>query len=192
MEVNNLAAKEPERLQAMFAAWTAWGKEADIFPLDSRDWVHRNHSMWRNVNGEFDFGLTGWDFTGTNDCMSCSVDSSGLLSGTNSILLQFSGVQPTNGVSMSLRFPLEDKKAVRLSFQSASSVPTEMKVRMETRKEPVETLAEQTVEVGPAPKTWTLETGPVTNGPGCRLVFDFGAQAAGTKIWIDAVSLEPF
>lgn len=191
-ELHNLVAENPERVQAMLATWTAWGREAGVFPLDSRDWTHRNWSMWRNVNGEFDCKLTAWDFSGTNGCMRCAWDTNSVLSGENSVRLEFSGAPSTNVAEMSLRFPLEDQKSIKLSFQSVASAPAKMNVRLETRKEPVETLAEQTVQLGTEPQSWTLLTGPVTNGPGCRLRFDFGTQAADTKIWIDAVLLEPF
>lgn len=43
-ELNDLADRDPERVQQMYAAWTTWGEAAGIFPLDSRDWGTRQRS----------------------------------------------------------------------------------------------------------------------------------------------------
>jgi arylsulfatase len=191
-ELNNLAARYPERVKQMYAAWTAWGNEAGIFPLDSRDWGKRQRAMRRDANSEFDYNLGSWRLINRRDLVRFSVDHSGKLSGPNSARIEVlqTGERPANAL-MALVFPPEGKRPFHLSFQAAANRQTDLIVRIENHEKPAVKIANHTFSIGPDAQTFEIDTSAVEMKGDYQLAFYFGTNPAGDQIWIDAINLKP-
>src|SRR3546814_5849531 len=81
--MNNLAEEKPQLVKEMYARWLQWAKRINAFPLDTREYGARMQAYRRQVNGNFDDNLGGWNVR--DGAFQVSVDTTGKLSGKKSV-----------------------------------------------------------------------------------------------------------
>src|SRR3546814_17064698 len=81
--MNNLAEEKPQLVKEMYARWLQWAKKINAFPLDTREYGARMQAYRRQVNGNFDDNLGGWNVR--VGAFHVSVAITGKLSGKKSV-----------------------------------------------------------------------------------------------------------
>jgi arylsulfatase A-like enzyme len=192
-EMNNLAAKYPERLKAMYADWLQWAKKIGAFPLDTRNYNVRMQAYRRTINGSFDDDLGGWNIrksAGTDG--SVEVDHSGQISGRNSALVVMT--QSENkpaGLVMNWPFSAKKGEQFQVHLQAKANGPASFIVRLEKASGEPDKLIDQEVIVSSGIKKASFQSLTVPEDGNYKVAIYLGRLQSGDKVWIDNVELVP-
>lgn len=192
-EVNDLSGKYPQRVKALFAAWTHWGEKVGIFPLDTREYGQRRESYQREINGDFNDNLGGWEvYTAPNTEAAVLTDTSGKLHGKKSVYIAVK--KPGNTEKdVRLDWPFKGFKGEKYTvrFSAISSRNTTLRICLEPTSENGKMLLDKEHKVSANFNTTTFQSVPVPEEGFYRLSFYAGKMSAGDKVWIDNIELIP-
>jgi arylsulfatase len=189
--MNNLAAKDPQRVASMFASWKAWADKTGVFPMDTREYGERQRAYKRVINGQFDDNFGDWGVAAGKDSgVSFSIDDGSVLSGIKSARADIAGAggRPLNA-ALKWIFPVDEKCSAYVSFQGKSSGQTTVRVRLESLDKPGEKMFEKDVVLGTGPSQHDLGSYTLPGKGRYQLIFLFGASEKST-CWIDDVVLK--
>lgn len=190
-ELSNLAEKYPEKLDSMYQVWKNWAEYANVFPLDSREYMRRLHTYQQMINGEFDMGFGDWKIYNPDNRVDFSIDEDTKLSGKNSarisVLKSFGN---EDRPALSWTFRSDEYKQFEISFQAVSNKQMRLKVSVSKSENPKIVLAEETFEIGENEQTIDIKT-KVIESPGQYILsFKPISGSEGNKIWLDAIQLK--
>ncbi|MDF3076993.1 MAG: sulfatase [Sphingobacteriaceae bacterium] len=189
-EMNDLAAKYPDRVKTMYASWLSWAKNVGAFPLDTREYGARIEAYKKQINGSFDDKLGGWTVKKSPGVEGDIVeDESGQMTGRNSakITMQKPGEKPA-GLSMSWNFKAKKGEKYQIKLSSKANKPTSFFLRFE-KPGGADKLLDKEIKTSsalsqtPATTIEIQETGPY------QLVMYFGKLNAGDVVWVDDVQM---
>lgn len=192
-EMNDLAVKYPDRVEAMYASWWNWADEIGVFPLDTRNYGVRMETYRRAINGSFDDMLGGWNIRQQETVIAdLEVDTTGQLSGRNSVkvTMRKPGESP-DALAMTWIFKAEKGQRYTLKLNSRARTSTSFHLRVERANregEPVTDEEIKTSAAGVSPAFMQFEI--LENGP-YQIGLFFGKLRAGDELWIDDVELVP-
>ncbi len=180
VELNNLAEKEPERLNQMFKEWQEWADKVNVV-YDTRDYGQRTRAYSRVINGEFDNEFAGWEFGENFPEAPFEIDSSGVISGTNSAKINGEG-------RMFWPFHANKDERFKISYKAKADTETTLKIRFESVPDKTEYYSE-VITLDKDINSYNFKTPDLPSSGRCRLVFEF--RDIQSKVWIDNVQLEP-
>ncbi len=142
------------------------------------------------VNGEFDSGLSPWE---VNDwgagSISGSVDSSGKISGVNSLKLRIlSGGVNVWDLNTRQLFNLYQGNYYEISFYAMANTPCQIEMTLNNTNSPYDTFVWRQFSLGTEPVRFTASGTAAINCSG-TLEFNLGKLAAGVIVWLDKVSV---
>lgn len=192
-EMYDLSKKDPGRLQKMYALWKAWANRVGVFPFDTREYGARMQAYRKQVNGEFEDNLGGWNVKITAPVTgSIDIDTTGRLSGKKSarIAVEKPGSRPAD---MALFWPFRalPGEQYKITVTAAANHPVSFYARLENVKEPGKKLMDEVVRANKAKQTIEWVAQPVLSEGTYRVAFYFGTVAPGTKLWLDGIRLSP-
>ena len=192
-EQENLADKYPEKLDSMYRDWEKWAKNAEVYPLDTREYNVRSMDYKRKINGEFDVDFGDWDLQNPNLTAEFSIDRNAKISGKNSakITVLKQGNKPADAALVWV-FPAGKFNRFEISFRAIANHNTKLNVRVEQAGNPKNKIAQQTFAVTREEKQFLFKTDAIKQPDGrYRLAFYAGDNPADDKIWLDAITLTP-
>jgi len=193
IELTDLSATEPERVQRMYAEWQRWGQEVGVFPLDTRNYGKRGQDYRRHINGDFNDNLGGWNVNiGTDANATVSIDTTGKLTGQKAARITLA--EPgTNPDSVALLWPFRGQKGERFEVEinAIADKPSDCYLRLEQVGQNDKKVIDQEIAVGTTPGSRRFVSKPLPANGQYRLALYFGGGDQGTTLWIDDVSLKP-
>lgn len=191
IELHDLSAHEPERVQRMYAEWQNWGKEVGIFPLDTRRYGQRAQTYRRDINGSFDDNLGGWnahDYAG----LTISVDTTGKLSGSNSARIDIAnpGASPA-GPALRWSFRGQAGEQFEVGMRAVANLPSTGYLRLEQVGNGGMKVVDQAVTILTEARNYRFTSQPLPADGQYRLALYFGGSKAGATHWVDDIVLRP-
>lgn len=192
VEMNNLAAKYPERVNSMYSSWEKWARSIGAFPLDTREYGHRAQEYRKQVNGAFDDNLGGWAIKKGNTVKGdITIDTTSKITGKKSALAEVDkpGDRPA-ALAMVWRFNGKKGEKYRINLKSVAAANTSFYLRVE-KPAGEEKLVDQTVPV--SAKVTGIST-PVFEVPEThpyQIALYFGSMNKNDKVWVDDIQLVP-
>lgn len=192
-EMNDLSARYPERVNAMFADWMLWAKKIGAFPLDTRKYSDRMQVYRRTINGNFDDNLGGWNIRKSDGTEgSITVDGSGQMTGKKSALVEMkSPDKKPADLQMSWPFPAQKGEQFQVNLQTKGNGKAAFMVRLEKAGGDNERLIDEKVMVSNKVNKSGFQSLIVPEDGNYRVSFYLGNLEAGDKVWIDNVELIP-
>lgn len=192
IELNDLSAREPERVRRMYADWRTWGEQVGVFPLDTREYGERARVYRRTINGSFDDNLGGWRVNvGPDADATFTIDTTGRLTGPKSarLTVEKSGTKPG---SVALLWPFNGHKGERFTvgINSVAEKPSAYYLRLEKVGKGGKKLLEHEISVGPTPKKSSFVSEELPEDGQYRLALYFGGHGQETDLWIDDIELK--
>ncbi|MGV3763152.1 arylsulfatase [Parapedobacter sp.] len=193
IELTDLSAHEPDRLQRMYAEWQAWGKEVGVFPLDTREYGQRAQAYQRQINGTFSDNLGGWRaHVGTHADATISVDTTTKLTDRKAarVTTVKAGPKPE---AVALSWPFRGQKGERfeVGIKAVADRQSGYYLRLEQVGKKGAELVNAEIEVGIDPQNSRVVSQPLPADGAYRLSLYFGGRAQGTTVWVDDVTLTP-
>jgi arylsulfatase len=192
-EINDLSGKFPERVKTMYDDWMQWAKRVEAFPFDTREYNERIQAFKRNVNGNFDDKLGGWNIKKTPGFEGdITVDATAQMTGKNSALItvEKSGDKP-NGLVMNWPFRADKGEKFIVKLSAKANKKTSFFVRLEKAGDGFEKLVDQELVALPAAKKSAYQSIEVPEKDTYRIALYFGKLEAGDKVWVDDIELVP-
>lgn len=187
-ELNNLAGRNLEKVKALFADWKEWAERVKVYPMDTREYGHRAREYQRQINGEFDELMAGWEFTG-RDNVNFSIDTTGQISGANSAKI----VALSNGEGSGiLKWPFVVQKGeyFQISLKARSAGKAKVKVVFGSAGPNAESLSEEHLDLHEETQEVAFNTKPAQANGGHQLAIMVSGVNPGEPVWIDAVQLK--
>lgn len=188
VESVDLAARHPARVQAMYGDWLKWAERVDVFPMDTRGYGARMQAYRRDLNGEFDDLLGGWNVHGSQALV--SIDTTGRISGKNSARIVLADHQPADAkFIMAWPFPAKPGEVFTLQFQAQAEDAGSWILKIEPTSGKDEAVLKQQVNVTKGIGTFSFESAPIAREGNYRIALyqDEGREAQA--LWIDAIQL---
>ena len=191
VELNDLSAAEPGRVKRMYAEWQAWAADIGAFPLDTRNYGKRAQDYRRQINGDFNDNLGGWNVKINGESTATvTIDETSKLGAQNAarISLNKTGTKPSD---VALLWPFRGNKGERfeVGIHAVASRATTCYVRLEKVGETDTRVIDQAVALDTNPKNSRFESVELPADGQYRLALYFGNGREGTDIWIDDVAL---
>lgn len=189
-EMTDLSSEYPEKLEEMYNEWRSWGKEINIFPMDTRVYNARQKYFKRNINGEFDDYLADWQIRKSKKLKAnISVDKSGRLNGKNSAQVKMNKPDGNyKDLVMKWKFPAIKGENLSIKFKSKSELPTEFTVQLE-KINGNEDLFIQKINITGGVENHNIKFTEIPESGNYQIAFYFGDLKAGDKMWIDGVEI---
>ncbi|HEY0668669.1 MAG TPA: arylsulfatase [Sphingobacteriaceae bacterium] len=189
IELNNLASKYPERVNAMYAGWEKWAKSINAFPLDTRKYNLRAQDFKKRINGSFDDNLGGWTVKSAPGAGSISLDNTSQITGKNAakVTVNKSADKP-GALGLTWNFVPSKGEKYMVKLKSKASKNTTFIVRFETPKGG-DKLLDQQVKTGSGGSSAASPVFEIPKEGPYQLALYFGNVPAGTDLWIDDVEL---
>ncbi|WP_053093799.1 arylsulfatase [Rufibacter radiotolerans] len=192
-EMNNLAAKYPERVNTMFANWEKWAGKIGALPMDTRKYNVRAEDFKKNINGSFDDLLGGWNVREVNKVGSIEIDNTGQLTGKNSakVSMQKPGDRPNSlGLVWNLKADKGEQYMVKLT--SKASKDATFLLRFEPAKGgDGSKMLDQQISTSAKGAKASSKTFTIPEDGNYQLALYFGNLAPGDEVWVDDVELVP-
>ncbi|WP_205702914.1 arylsulfatase [Botryobacter ruber] len=192
-EMNNLAAKYPDRVNSMYEAWHKWAESIGAFPMDTRKYNVRMEVYKRSINGSFDDKLGGWNVKQAQGVKgSVELDPSGKMSGKNAVKVTMlkPGDKP-NALAMIWNFKADAGQEYVVRLNSKANKNTSFFLRLEKPDGKADKVVDE--EIHTSAKGALASSKPFRipgNGP-YQLALYFGKLNPGDEVWIDDVELVP-
>lgn len=191
-EINDLSSEYPERLDNMYKQWLDWGKNINVFPMNSLDYGQRMSLYRRNINGEFDDNLGDWNIKkATNMNATITTDDTHQISGTNAAKIEVH--KPGNKVedlSMFWRYPAKAGEKLSIEFKSKSNKPLKLLVGLKKANGTKSTLVNQYVAIEKEVNQFFLPSITIPEDGNYELYFEMGDIKNNPTLWIDAVKIK--
>lgn len=191
IELNDLSAKYPDRVKEMYNRWHSWGEEIKVFPMDTREYNVRMAAYRRQLNGDFDDNLGGWDIKKSKGVNAeVSVDNSEKLNGKKSLLVHMK--QPgKNATDVSVNWAFKAKKGEQFKVELGTFAKQNSKfhLRLENVGQPAQKMIDQVVKVTNAIQNTELTSIVFPKNGNYRLSLNFGELSAGDRVWVDQIKL---
>jgi arylsulfatase len=192
-ELNDLSKKYPERVKEMYDRWHVWGEKVKVFPMDTREYNVRMADYKRQLNGDFNDNLAGWNVkkSGATEA-DVKVDNSGKLDGKNSLMISMlkQGQKPEN-LSLNWGFKANKGEQFTLALTAVSNQSSKFYLRLENLQANDEKIINQKVEVNNSAKQNQFTSLVVPKNGNYRLSLYFGEMKEGEQIWVDQIKLTP-
>jgi arylsulfatase len=193
IEMHDLSAKHPERVKEMYERWHNWGEEVKVFPMDTREYNVRMAAYKRQVNGDFDDNLGGWNVK-ISDAVTADVkvDNSGKLNGKKSLMIsmQKPGQKPAD-LSLNWGFKAEKGEQFQIDLTTLAKSDTKFYLRLEDVGKGANKVIDQEVKVDKTIQKRGFKSVIIPKSGNYRLSLYFGKLKAGNQIWIDQIKLIP-
>lgn len=191
-EMNNLAAKHPDRVNAMYNSWLKWAKKIGAFPLDTRNYGARMDAYKKIINGSFEEdNLGGWNIR-INPSVNAgiAIDTSSRMDGKNAarVFMAESGDKPAE-LAMIWNFKAHKGEKYRFKLNSKANKNTSFILNFEKPDGSLDKLLDQKIDAADKlVKTSTKTIEIPDNGP-YQLALYFGKLNAGDEVWIDDIEM---
>ena len=190
-EMNDLSAKNPERVKAMYTDWEHWARSIGAFPLDTREYGVRMQAYRRSINGSFDDNLGGWNVQRAETMNGAiSIDAGGRISGSKSayISVQQPAAKPA-ALSMLWPFKAQQGERFLLKMKTKANKNTRFFVRLESTGPGAPKVIDQEVQVKPDKEDFEFASDVIPQNGMYRIGLYFGTAVPGSELWIDDVEL---
>ncbi|MCD2423037.1 arylsulfatase [Niabella pedocola] len=190
-EMNDLSRKEPERVKSLYADWEQWARKIGAFPLDTREYGVRMQAYRRNINGNFDDNLGGWNVhqaAAMNG--SIRIDDHSRISGKKSALI--SVVQPAaKPAALSMLWPFKAQQGERflIKMKATANRDTRFFVRLESTGADASKIIDRELQIKPGIKDFEFTSAAIPENGMYRVGLYFGTAAPGSELWVDDVEL---
>ncbi|RQP18240.1 MAG: arylsulfatase [Parapedobacter sp.] len=191
IELTDLSAVEPERVQRMYAEWQAWGEEVGVFPLDTRNYGKRGQDYRRHINGDFNDNLGGWTvYIGDDADATISIDTIGKLTGQKAARIKLA-TPGTNPDAVALRWPFRGQQGERfeVGVNAVADKPSACYLRLEQVGKDNKRVIDREIPIGTTPENSRFVSIALPAEGQYRLGLYFGSGGKGTTFWIDDVTL---
>lgn len=190
-EMNNLAAKYPDRVRTMYKDWQNWANKIGAFPLDTRNYGVRMRSYRRSINGSFDDKLGGWNIK-QNNAVSANIgiDTTGQLSGKNAV--KVSMLQPDdkpNALAMTWNLNIEQGQKYKVRVRSKANRNTSFFLRVECPNGERSKLIDEAIRATGDSMSSASKSFEIPESGAYQIGLYFGKLNAGDVLWIDDVEL---
>ncbi|SDE04898.1 arylsulfatase [Niabella drilacis] len=190
-EMKDLSRKEPERVKALYADWEQWARKIGAFPLDTREYGVRMQAYRRNINGDFDDNLGGWNIHRAEGMKgSIIVDENSRISGKKSAFISVS--QPAaRPAALSMLWPFKARQGEHflLRMKTTANQNTRFFVRLESTGAGAPKVIDQELQIQPGVEGFEFTSAAIPENGMYRVGLYFGTAAPGSEVWIDDVEL---
>ena len=190
-ELNNLASKQPTKVNDLWSQWYQWAEEKKVFPFSTVGYDQRQVNDKRYLNGEFDAGLNNWTFqTQGTGVGSVTLDTLHAISGKYSakITVERTGAKPNN-ILLYWKTPLIQNERCKIRFKAKANVDNvEMMLRLEKNGGNFAKIIDLPVIINKEIAEYEFDSQLVPITEDNRLGFYFGSSIP-SQIWLDAVEL---
>lgn len=190
-EMNNLAARYPERVESMYQRWFEWANHVGVFPLDTRNYGVRMEVYRRSVNGSFDDLLGGWKVRkGKGVTARVEVDTTAALTGRNAVKVKMLKRAEGSGplaMTWNLKASTGERYMVRLN--SKANKNTSFYLAFSPDREGARQLLYRKVMTGGKARQTASEIFDIPENGVYQLALDFGKLKSGDEVWVDDVEL---
>ncbi|OAQ40352.1 sulfatase [Pedobacter psychrophilus] len=193
IELNDLSAKYPERVNEMYNRWHNWGEEVKVFPMDTREYNVRMADYKRELNGDFNDNLGGWNLKKSNAVTAdVKIDNSGKLNGQKSLMIamQKPGQKPAD-LSLNWGFKADKGEKFQIDLTAIAKGNSKFYLRLEDAGKGAEKMIDQEVKVNKTSQKNGFTSIVIPKDGNYRLSLYFGDMQAGEQIWIDQIKLIP-
>jgi hypothetical protein len=192
-EMNDLAAKYPDRLNAMYKEWLTWANKIGAFPLDTRKYGVRMDAYKTSINGNFDDKLGGWTVKQAKSVTgSVAIDTTGQLSGKNSVKVTM--LKPGdrhNALAITWNLKADKGEEYVISLTSKANSNTSFYLGFEKPNSEGEEVMNQEITITDNRIKTTSESFKIPENGTYQLGLYFGKLNPGDELWIDDVKLVP-
>jgi arylsulfatase len=192
-EMNNLAARDPGKVQSMYDAWSKWAHKIGAFPLDTRKYGTRMEAYRKAVNGTFDDKLGGWNVK-QNKAVNASVevDTTGQLTGKNAVKVSMlKPAESPNALALTWNLRAEQGEEYIVSVNSRANKNTSFLLRVGTPDGTGTDLIDTEINTRNAGIRTSSERFEIPENGTYQIALYFGKLNAGDELWIDDVELVP-
>ncbi|MGJ7033162.1 arylsulfatase [Niabella hirudinis] len=190
-EINNLSHSNPERVKEMYADWERWARRIGAFPLDTREYGVRMQAYRRNINGNFEDNLGGWNIHQADEMKGTVViDANSRISGRKSAYVQVQqpAAKPA-ALSMLWPFKAQQGEHFLLKMKARTSKNARFFVRLESTAPGAAKVIDKEVELKRGTESFEFASAAIPQNGMYRVGLYFGTAAPGSGIWIDDVEL---
>jgi arylsulfatase A-like enzyme len=190
-EMNNLAAKYPDRVNGMYEAWLKWANKIGAFPLDTRKYGVRMESYRKSINGSFDDKLGGWNIKQAKTVKgNVEIDTTGQVSGRNAakITMLKPGDNP-NALGMTWQLKANEGEAYKVKLNSKANKNVSFLLRVEKPNGEGQRLMDEKISVTGRGMNTASKSFLIPENGTYQIGFYFGNLSAGDELWIDDIEL---
>ncbi|PXX21459.1 arylsulfatase [Arenibacter sp. ARW7G5Y1] len=191
-ETKDLSLQYPEQLKNMYQQWLEWGKSINVFPLNTLGYGPRRSLYRRNINGQFDMNLGGWEIAKSESIEADIVtDHANQISGANAAKIQVynAGNKPKD-LSMSWSYPAKTGEKLSVEFKSKSDKPSKLSFGLKKVNSANPVLISNDVLVDKEVGEFLLPTITIPEDGNYELYFYMGDIKDNSTLWIDAVNIK--
>jgi arylsulfatase len=190
-EQKDLAGAYPDRVNKMYESWTKWAKSIGAFPLDTRKYGVRIQHYRRNINGNFDDNLGGWNIRKAPEVEAdVVVDTTSQVSGKKSGHVTM--IKPGNTpAALMMNWPFQAKKGetYKVAIKVKSNKPASFYLRLEKVSGEDIKAIDQEIKATMKIQGFTYQSVPIPADDHYRLALYLGKLQAGQEVWIDDIQL---
>lgn len=190
IEMHDQAAAHPEIVDELYSAWQKWAEQVGVFPMDTRGYGARMQAYRRDINGEFDDRLGGWNTPAGKELV--SVDTTGRLSGKNSLRIVAAGGDAAPDLPV-LAWPFQAKQGESFSLRLAAGSEREARVivKLESTAAEGPVVLEQQISTQGGKREFSFDASSLPQDGTYRLALYLSPSATGSELWIDRIELSP-
>jgi arylsulfatase A-like enzyme len=190
-EMNDLAAKYPDRVNGMYEAWLTWAKKIGAFPLDTRKYGVRMEFYRRSINGSFDDNLGGWNVKQAKTVKgNVEIDTTGQLGGRNAVKITMlkPGDKP-NALGMTWQLKANGGETYKVKLNSKANKNVSFLLRVEKPNGEGPKLMDEEIAITGTGISTASKSFVIPENGTYQIGFYFGKLSAGDELWIDDVEL---
>ena len=191
-ELNDLSIKYPKKVEEMYSRWHIWGERVKVFPMDTREYNVRMADYKRQLNGDFNDNLGGWNVKKSKATEAAiEVDTSGKLDGNSLMISMLKQSNKPEDLSINWGFKANKGEQFAVVLTAIAKQRSKFQLRLENLAEDGEKIINQEVNINNSAKQNRFTSLLVLKDGNYRLSLYFGDMKNGEKIWVDQIKLIP-
>ncbi|MEG3659931.1 arylsulfatase [Arenibacter palladensis] len=191
-ETKDLSLLFPGQLDNMYLQWLEWGKNVNVFPMNSLGYGQRMRLYRRNINGEFDMYLGDWQIekSETIDAV-IDIDHTSQISGKNAAKIQVKKARnDPKDLSMTWRYPARKGEKLSIAFKSKGNKPSNVTFGFKKVNSINSDLFSKDVIIDREIGDFSLPDITIPEDGNYELYFHFGGMKNNSTVWIDGVKIK--
>lgn len=192
-EMNNLSEKYPDRVKDMYTKWEDWGKEINVFPLDTREYNVRADAYQRQINGNFDDNLGGWNIHKSSVVKAnVTIDTLAKLMGKKSlhVRIKTQGNKPADLLT-SWNFKAKKGEKFKVKLKTLANNNSNIILRLENADPTTgfEKMLNEELSVSDKIAQHTFQSITLPKDGNYKLSLYMGTLKVSDEVWVDDVEL---